>query len=417
MAKIKFSILIRGNNKAHWLKILLRKIKNQSLQNYEIVFCDNNSTDETLKVLKKFKVKKIVKIKKYFPGLALNMGIKKAKGKYIVIISSHCVPKDNDWLKEYFDFMNKNKNVVAGYGKQYSLPGTSVKDQLDLNIIFKDEEIISKNDTYFNNANAVYRSEYLRKNLFSNSVSNIEDRLWALKQSKKGKYIGYTAKSSVYHIDGVHQHKSTSERAKKSVDLLNRKYSKIWKNCEFLRPNFYNFIILVNGRRLQDPSELSQLKNLLKNNFFKKLNIQKIFIITKGKINKIKQKINMQVVKPKKNLGEDLKKIYLSNQKDWTDTNYIIYLNLKSNWNFKKLANLVNKACYNTVESITFSEKIFGNFEVIYKDGSIIKSNSLEERSQKPWIRILKWPQGTVLIPSILRSKLLVNNNTKHLYI
>ena len=36
MAKVKFSILIRGNNKAHWLKILLRKIKNQSLQNYEI---------------------------------------------------------------------------------------------------------------------------------------------------------------------------------------------------------------------------------------------------------------------------------------------------------------------------------------------------------------------------------------------
>ena len=183
MAKVKFSILIRGNNKAHWLKILLRKIKNHSFHNYEIVFCDNNSTDETLKVLKKFKVKKIVKIKKYFPGLALNMGIKKAKGKYIVIISSHCVPKDNNWLKEYFDFMNKNKNVVAGYGKQYSLPGTSVKDQLHLNIIFKDEEIISKNDTYFNNANAVYRSEYLRKNLFSNSVSNIEDRLRALKQS------------------------------------------------------------------------------------------------------------------------------------------------------------------------------------------------------------------------------------------
>ena len=77
---------------------------------------------------------------------------------------------------------------------------------------------------------------------------------------------------------------------------------------------------------------------------------------------------------------------------------------------------MVNNA-YNTVESITFSEKIFGNFEVIYKDGSIIKSNSLEERSQKPWVRLLKWPQGTVLIPSILRTKLLVNNNTKHLYI
>ena len=60
MAKVKFSILIRGNNKAHWLKILLRKIKNQSLQNYEIVFCDNNSTDETLKVLKNLKLRKLL---------------------------------------------------------------------------------------------------------------------------------------------------------------------------------------------------------------------------------------------------------------------------------------------------------------------------------------------------------------------
>ena len=35
--------------------------------------------------------------------------------------------------------MIKNEKVIACYGKQLPLPGTSEKDQLDLNIVFKDE--------------------------------------------------------------------------------------------------------------------------------------------------------------------------------------------------------------------------------------------------------------------------------------
>ena len=35
-------------------KILLKKISLQSRKDFEIVFCDNNSSDETLSVLRKF---------------------------------------------------------------------------------------------------------------------------------------------------------------------------------------------------------------------------------------------------------------------------------------------------------------------------------------------------------------------------
>ena len=62
------SIIIRGKNEARWLKILLRELKKQTIKNYEIIFCDNNSTDETSEILKKFKIKKIIKFDKYFPG-------------------------------------------------------------------------------------------------------------------------------------------------------------------------------------------------------------------------------------------------------------------------------------------------------------------------------------------------------------
>tara|TARA_B100000214_G_scaffold375602_1_gene363199 strand:- start:777 stop:2033 length:1257 start_codon:yes stop_codon:yes gene_type:complete len=415
MAKIKYSIIIRGNNKAHWLKILLLKLQNQSEKNFEIIYCDNNSEDETENLIKKFNIKKVIKIKKYLPGLAINMGIKKAIGEYIAILSSHCIPQNEHWLRDYKNYMIKNEKVIACYGKQLPLPGTSEKDQLDLNIVFKDEKIISKHDTYLNNANAFYRGNFLRNNLFDKKVSNIEDRLWAIKQSKKGKFIGYTAGSAVFHIDGIHQHKASSERAKNSIKLLDQKYKKMWNRCNFLKPEFYNFSIIINARRATSKNEFIKLKKFLDKKMIKQLSIKTIFVIgRKIKKSNFSFSKKIKVVKPSVNLGVDLKNIYLRNTKTWISTNYIIYLNIKSDWSYKKLHELIYRSCYYTVESITFCKKIFGNFEVIYKDGTIIRSDSLEDRSQKPWLRILKWPEGMVLIPSILKTKLLINKNTQY---
>ena len=52
------SIIIRGKNEAKWLKILLRELKKQTIQNFEIIFCDNNSEDNSLDILKKIMLKK-----------------------------------------------------------------------------------------------------------------------------------------------------------------------------------------------------------------------------------------------------------------------------------------------------------------------------------------------------------------------
>ena len=63
--KLEASIIIRGRNEAKWLKILLPILKKQTIQNFEIIFCDNKSSDNSLEILKKFNVKKIISFKKY----------------------------------------------------------------------------------------------------------------------------------------------------------------------------------------------------------------------------------------------------------------------------------------------------------------------------------------------------------------
>ena len=61
------SIIIRGKNESHWLKILFKILKNQIYKNFEIIYCDNNSADNSLNLAKFYKVKKIIKFKKYLP--------------------------------------------------------------------------------------------------------------------------------------------------------------------------------------------------------------------------------------------------------------------------------------------------------------------------------------------------------------
>ena len=140
------SIIIRGKNESRWLKILLKELDKQTHQNFEIIFCDNLSSDNTLSVLKKYKVKKIIKIKKYLPGDVLNKAVQKCDGKYIAILSSHCIPLNNYWLSEYLEYFRKNYDIVAAFGKQLPLPGTSYQNLIDLDIIFKNEEIVYRRD-------------------------------------------------------------------------------------------------------------------------------------------------------------------------------------------------------------------------------------------------------------------------------
>ena len=114
--KIKVSIIIRCKNEEDWIGHCLKSIKTQTFKNYEIIIVDNESSDNTIGIVKKYKVDKIVSIKKYLPGLSLNQGIERASGEIIVMISAHCIPRKSDWLEKLVN--NFNSPEIAGvYGR------------------------------------------------------------------------------------------------------------------------------------------------------------------------------------------------------------------------------------------------------------------------------------------------------------
>jgi CMP-N-acetylneuraminic acid synthetase len=215
--KPKVSIIIRTKNEEKYIKLCLQKIKQQSFKNFEIIIVDNYSNDLTVKKAKEF-TKKIIKIKNFIPGKAINEGIKLAKGNIIVVLSAHCLPVNNKWLSNLIKGL-KDKNVAGIYGRQEPMKYTSDIDKRDLLTVFGLDKKIQIKDTFFHNANSAFRKETWKKIPFNEKITNIEDRLWGEKVISMGFKIIYEPSASVYHFHGIHQNLN-KKRAKNVVKIL-----------------------------------------------------------------------------------------------------------------------------------------------------------------------------------------------------
>jgi len=85
------SIIIRTKNEERWISSCLKAVFGQIYKNIEVIIVDNNSTDRTIVKAQEFPIK-LIKIKNFAPGKAINDGIRASSGEYIVCLSGHCVP-------------------------------------------------------------------------------------------------------------------------------------------------------------------------------------------------------------------------------------------------------------------------------------------------------------------------------------
>ena len=124
-----------------------------------------------------FRELKISSINNYTPGRAINTGISKSEGEYIVILSGHCIPTSDDWLSNLIEGLD-DPDIAGVYGRQLPMSFSSAQDKRDLLITFGLDKRIQIKDSFFHNANCAIKREILNKIPFNEEVSNIEDRVW-----------------------------------------------------------------------------------------------------------------------------------------------------------------------------------------------------------------------------------------------
>ena len=101
-------------NGERYLTQSIKSIINQTFKNWELIFFDNQSSDNSKKILKSFKDKRIKYLKsKKILNLynARNQAINHAKGKYITFLDT-----DDLWTKDklnkQFEFLKKIKILI-----------------------------------------------------------------------------------------------------------------------------------------------------------------------------------------------------------------------------------------------------------------------------------------------------------------
>lgn len=213
----KASIIIRTKNEEKWITSCLTSIFNQDYADFEVIIVDNCSDDKTVEKAKEWDVK-VITIKDFKPGKAINMGFKEAKGDYLICLSAHCIPKDDKWLENLVEGLEE-EDVAGIYGKQIPTSSSHYLDKRDLFLTFGNDKIIQQNDSFFHNANSAIRRSIWEAYPFDDEVTNIEDRIWGSEIISNKLKIIYEPNAAVFHHHGIHQ-EADKKRAKKIVHIM-----------------------------------------------------------------------------------------------------------------------------------------------------------------------------------------------------
>ena len=237
------SLVIRTKNEERWISSCLDAVFKQSYKNFEVIIVDNESVDKTVEIAKQYHIKKITSISNYLPGKALNQGINHSQGKYVVCLSAHCIPVGSEWLDTLVKAIEEDDLYAGVYGRQEPMSISSPSDKRDLLLVFGLDRKLQQKDSFFHNANSILRRDLWEEIPFNDTITNIEDRIWAQEMLKGGYKILYEPDASVFHYHGIHQN-GDAERLTNVVNIIQNQQDYNYRTGK-LDPNNLNIIAII----------------------------------------------------------------------------------------------------------------------------------------------------------------------------
>ncbi|MBI2042686.1 MAG: glycosyltransferase, partial [Candidatus Nealsonbacteria bacterium] len=185
----KASVIIRTFNEERHIGNLLDAIKTQDFGDCEIIVVDSGSNDRTLEIAGKL-ADKILKIESrdFTFGYSLNVGCKAASGEYLVFVSAHTLPVNNQWLANLLSPFADRK-VAMVYGGQLGGADSKFSEKRDL-----------QKTSYPNNANAAIRKDLWQMRPFDEYLFGLEDVDWAKYVEAQDFLVRCEPKAAVYHL-------------------------------------------------------------------------------------------------------------------------------------------------------------------------------------------------------------------------
>lgn len=234
-----FSVCIPLYNKANFITETLKSVINQNFSDFEVVICDDGSSDNSLKRVEQFDDDRIKLIQQENKGAsaARNRAVKKSSGEYIAFLDADDLwyPNHLSDLRYLIDNYKQAKLYATNYevlmyGSQKRLPFFS--KELDIGIV-KDYFLASLSDmvmTCYNSA--VHHSVFDKIGYFNTAYRTGQDVDFAIKANLTFQLAYHSSLSVTYR-------RETENNLAKSMHNLDRlkyieAYDEIAKNNESL---------------------------------------------------------------------------------------------------------------------------------------------------------------------------------------
>lgn len=274
----KVSVIVPIYNSEECIEKCLKSIIGQTYRNIEIILINDGSTDNSIKILKKYEKKysfiKVIDKKNEGVAKTRNLGIKISTGKYLMFIDNDDYIV-SDYIEKYVDMIEQKQVevIIGGYQRENSL-GKKIETRKLKNTEWSKYIIMAP-------WGKIYLREYLIKNEVEFLTSPIgEDVYFTLKLiSLNAKfyvsdYIGYTWYFNEKSVS------NTSQRGiKKEINILNllNELKKMFNESnQYVIYYFYKYCVwylLFSGKSASKQSFIESYNKywfwLKKNNYYK----------------------------------------------------------------------------------------------------------------------------------------------------
>lgn len=273
MSKPAISVIVPVYNAQDGIKRCVDSLLNQSFKNFEIIFLNDGSKDNSLNILKEYELKYsfVRVIDKQNEGVAVtrNKGILLAEGEYIMFMDNDDFV-DSDCIETFYQAIHEKRLdlVIGGYKRVNQ----------DNQIIFSQDIQQSEWSKYIIMAPwaKIYRTEFLRKNnleFFDYGIGeDIIFNLTAYKTTDKIGLLDYKGYNWYYNSQSI---SNTSQRGfSPEIDILVlfAKILELGQPSElvvYYLKRYYVWYLLFSGRSSSDQEFIHQyirIKKWLKEN-------------------------------------------------------------------------------------------------------------------------------------------------------
>ena len=197
---VKCSIVIRAYNEEKHIGRLLDGIRQQTIQDVEIILVDSGSTDRTVAIAESFGARIVhIPSSEFTFGRSLNLGIQAATQEWIVIASAHVYPIYSDWLESLLRPF-EDPGIALTYGKQRGPNTAKFSERQIYHQWYPSVSKLHQSTAFCNNANAAIRKSLWKKNPYDGTLTGLEDLAWAKWAKEQGYQIAYVAEAEIIHI-------------------------------------------------------------------------------------------------------------------------------------------------------------------------------------------------------------------------